>query len=137
MSISGLISKTFRSLRKSLKRLFALIPISKIKLDNDEEDQVPDQWVEKIDNSPRRIRKGQLSIKKGKIVVSNRKLYHVPWLRNIKRVLAVILLFINFAFTQFLLISTGGLQIVSLFFFLNCFILADYLWKTRRAPVED
>ena len=137
MSLAGLFDKIVRSIKRSFKRVVSLIPISKIRMEKEDEDEIPDQWIGKSDKSTKQIRKGQLSIKKGKIVVSNRKLYHVPWLRHIKRGMAAVLLLINFGFTQFLLVASGGLQIVALFFFCNCFIIGDYLWKTRRAQVEE
>lgn len=137
MSISGLADKTVRSIKRFFRKVWALVPISRIRVENEEEDEIPQKWVKESKESPRKIRKGQLSIKEGKIVVSSRKLHHWPWMRNIKRGMAAVLLLINFSFTQFLLIAVGGLQVVSIFFFLNCFILLDYLWKTRRAPAEE
>lgn len=136
MSLAGLADKAIRSLKRSFKKLWALIPISKFRTDPEAEDEIPDQWIHKSSKTSREIKKGKLYIKKGKIVVSSRKLHHWPWLRYFKRGTAAILLLLNFAFTQFLLV-TSGLQVVSLFFFFNCFIMLDYLWKTRRAPAEE
>lgn len=88
-------------------------------------DYVPRQWVpQKPDLKPQ---------KQSSIIVKHKR--RVPWLRTFKRGLAVILLFINFVFSQFLLGSIGeGAQPMFLLFLANSFILLDYLWKTRRKP---
>jgi hypothetical protein len=137
MSISGLIEKLNRETKKFLKRniIRPLMGIRK-KPEEKEETVVPSSWL----RGPGRSKipeRAQLTMRKGKVVATAKPVYHWPWLRNIKRLLAAVLLLINFIFTQFLLVSTGGIQISALFFFGNCFILIDYLWRTRRAPVLD
>ena len=63
--------------------------------------------------------------------------WHFPGLLRIKRVLAGILMIVNLAFSQFLLGATQGTtQIFTLMFVANAFLLADYLWKTRK-PTTD
>lgn len=57
----------------------------------------------------------------------------IPGLLKIKRLLAGVLLLFNFVFSQFLLAATGVQGIFTFLFFMgNSFIMADYLWKTRR-----
>lgn len=59
----------------------------------------------------------------------------IPGFRQIKRLVAAGLLMINFILSQFLLGSLGQQgQPLFLLFLLNSFILADYIWKTRRKP---
>jgi hypothetical protein len=56
----------------------------------------------------------------------------IPGLKFFKRMIAAILLLINFIFSQFLLGSIGSQsQWVFLLFLGNSFIIGDYLWKTR------
>ena len=56
----------------------------------------------------------------------------VPGLRMVKRVIAALLLIINFLIAQATLMSAPATQPLYLLFGLNAFILLDYLWKTRR-----
>jgi lipid-A-disaccharide synthase-like uncharacterized protein len=58
----------------------------------------------------------------------------IPGLLWFKRILAGILLLINFSFSQFMLGSLGNVvQPMFIIFLGNSFILLDYLWKTRRS----
>lgn len=59
----------------------------------------------------------------------------VPGLRTFKRVLAAILLIINFFISQATLMSATATQPLFLLFGLNCLFLLDYLWKTRRSEI--
>lgn len=134
MSISGLIEKTARSVRNWVKRIFKRFAglFRRGQAQEEASVEIPRKWVKPEMEPNVKSGKGVLTIKKGKVVVSPKKLYHWPWIRNLKRLLAGFLLLVNFAFSQILMVSRSTLQIGSVFFFLNCFILLDYLWKTRR-----
>lgn len=127
MSLEGLVSKTFRAIKRRLKRIAGAIrgkfPAPKTG------EKVPRSWVKTRREAGVKKRKGQLAIKNGEVVVT-RKVHHWPWLRNFKRGLAALLLLFNFGFSQFLMLSQG--LAFAFFFFGNTFILIDYLWKTRR-----
>jgi len=56
---------------------------------------------------------------------------HVPMLKPFKRVIAGILLVMNFLISQLTLMSNPSTQWMAVLFFLNAFIIFDYLWKTR------
>ena len=62
---------------------------------------------------------------------------HIPGLRTAKRVIAAILLIVNFFIAQTALTSATQTQPLYWIFFLNALILLDYLWKTRRRAVEE
>lgn len=70
-----------------------------------------------------------------KIVRTHPNKKKVPGLLQIKRVLAGVLLLINFVFSQFLLLAVGSDGFATFLIFMgNSFVIADYLWKTRRKP---
>ena len=131
MSFSGLAEKTVRNIKNLAKKTFDKIFFFLKKPEEEDEVEVPDTWVKKERIAGPGKSKGVLKIKQGKVVVSDRKVYHWPWIRNFKRILAGFLLMANFVFSQFM-IASAGVQTVAIFFFLNAFILLDYLWKTRR-----
>lgn len=56
----------------------------------------------------------------------------VPGLRHGKRILAGILLAVNFLLSQATLLGPTVTLPIALFFFANAFICLDYIWKTRR-----
>lgn len=60
--------------------------------------------------------------------------FRVPGLRTGKRIIAGILLVFNFAISQITLTGAPASQPLALFFLLNAFLLADYIWKTRVKP---
>ena len=62
---------------------------------------------------------------------------HIPGLRTAKRVIAAILLAINFFIAQTALTSATQSQPLYWIFFLNALILLDYVWKTRKRAVEE
>ena len=62
---------------------------------------------------------------------------HIPGLRTAKRVIAAILLAINFFIAQTALTSATQTQPLYWIFFLNALILLDYLWKTRKRAIEQ
>jgi hypothetical protein len=132
MTITGFLEKTQRKIKKVFKRSVkkAVEPLRK-KPEEKDEAVIPRSWLPREKPVPGKTKHG-LKIKNGQVVVTNKTVYHWPWLRNFKRSLAGVLLLINFVFTQFLLIYNHSLQFASLFFFGNCFILIDYLWKTRK-----
>jgi hypothetical protein len=84
-----------------------------------------------------------LPIAKSKIstTIDSRKFvmpkWHFPGLLKIKRLIAALMLIVDIAFSQFILGSTtGAAQAFMLLFIGNGFILADYIWKTRK-PDKD
>jgi len=90
-----------------------------------DETEIPEAWRKDNPDNPRKpvlFAFHQPTI--GKI--------HVPGLRTAKRVIAGILLVINFFIAQATLMSAPASQPLYLLFILNAFILLDYLWKTRR-----
>jgi len=107
---------------EKLKRLF--------KRDRTEEvHKVPKEWVEKKPNLKHNNKTGTVTIqfeRKGSHKI------HVPGLRQVKRLLAAVLLVFNFFIAQASLTSASASQPLALFFYLNFFVLLDYLWKTRR-----
>jgi hypothetical protein len=127
----GLINQAIRTIKDYLGKLWGSIFHKKKKRRMQEEDEdeetirIPASWKKPA-------RPGEKPANRKQIVVEKHKI-RVPGLRWFKRALAGSLLFINFIFSQFLL-SRMGDQGQSLFilFLLNCFIMADYLWKTRR-----
>jgi len=62
---------------------------------------------------------------------------HIPGLRTAKRIIALILLAINFFIAQTALTSATPTQPLYWLFFLNALILLDYLWKTRMKAVQE
>ena len=91
----------------------------------------PEAWF-------RHTKKGQVVIpqRKGliKLEIKKPRKFHIHGLRTAKRVLASILLVINFFISQATLLSAATSQPLFWLFFLNSFILLDYLWKTRKTP---
>ncbi len=70
-------------------------------------------------------------------VINHRLRLRIPGFLFFKRVLAGFLLLVNFVFSQFLLGNVGsGAQPLFIVFLLNAFIIADYLWKTRKKDQE-
>lgn len=70
------------------------------------------------------------------LIPTEKKSYkiHVPGLRTTKRLTATILLFFNFFISQVTLTGPATTRPFAIFFLLNAFLLADYLWKTRAKP---
>jgi hypothetical protein len=126
----GLINQAIREIKQQLSNLWGSLPFNKRKkkrrkADADEEISVPRSWS--------RSRPGEKRTSRKQVIVQKHKL-RVPGLRWFKRGLAAFLLLINFVFSQFLLSQVGGQgQAMFIIFLLNSFIMADYLWKTRRA----
>ena len=56
----------------------------------------------------------------------------IPQLLLVKRIVAAIVLMLNFSIAQASLLSAADSQGLYWFFMLNAFIALDYLWKTRR-----
>lgn len=124
----GLINQAIREIRQFLSNLWGSIPFIKKRRKRRaaEPTEVPACWNEKP-------RLGKEEIPRKQIVVQKHKL-RVPGLLKIKRILAGFLLLLNFIFSQFLLGRVGDQgQPMFIIFLLNSFIMADYLWKTRRA----
>jgi hypothetical protein len=123
----GLLNQIFRTVNDYLRKIWNGL-FHRGKKDEDEEIEVPASWQKAENTSPRPGRKN-----KKQIVVQKHKI-RVPGLRWFKRALAGCLLFINFVFSQFLLSRVGDQgQSLFILFLLNSFIMADYLWKTRKA----
>lgn len=119
----GFASQLIRNIRKSLKDLFRKKKTKKQL--RAEEDEVPEKWSQPTKKSKAGQANKNVILKPGK--------KRIPGLLFFKRALAGILLLINGVFSQFLLGTIGNqAQPLFIFFLANCFILADYLWKTRR-----
>lgn len=122
----GLINQAIRGLKNSFRNLSRLLQGKQGKR------RIKSQPI-KVPRSWGRKRKASPSAMPGKSQVIYRNKKRVPGLLWFKRILAGVLLLINFSFSQFLLGSMGSqAQPMFALFFLNSFILLDYLWKTRR-----
>lgn len=60
--------------------------------------------------------------------------FRIPGLRSFKRLVAFFLMVVDFIIGELALTGPAGNQPLAIFFLLNSFILADYLWKTRKQP---
>jgi len=101
----------------------------KFRKKKDEGHEIPEARLEGKPNVTKNLKTGVTTVKferKG-----SRKI-RVPGLRGAKRLLAAILLAFNFFVAQASLTSASASQPLALFFYLNFFVLLDYLWKTRR-----
>lgn len=85
--------------------------------------EVPKEWLEQTPK-PSTSSKTHSRFKPSKI--------HIPFLRTTKRVMAGLLLIINFIISQATLTSHPDTQPLFWLFLLNSFIILDYIWKTRR-----
>ncbi len=134
MSVSGLIEKTVRAAKRLFHRGSKTVTKS-LKKGEANTQEVPISWLRKAPGAlEKEARHGRtVTVKDGKAVIhiDGRKVRHWPWLRNFKRGLAALLLLVNFLFSQYL-ITQVGFQLPAMLFFGNCFIIIDYLWKTRR-----
>ena len=99
----------------------------KFRKKKDEQHEIPEKWLENKPNVTKNLKSGVVTVKFQK----GRKI-HVPGLRGLKRLLAAILLIFNFFVAQASLTSASASQPLALFFYLNFFVLLDYVWKTRR-----
>jgi hypothetical protein len=141
MTILGLVNKIQRSINKQIQKIKKKLsrPGKKKKKEAEEpvETEIPRSWLEKRKHqqpaSSIRRKKPLVAEDTGeKIILKKRKVLRVSWLLTFKRGLAALLLFINFVISQFLLASNTQAAPAFIFFMGNCFILLDYLWKTRR-----
>lgn len=123
----GLINQAIREIKQFLSNLLGYIPFIKKRRKRRaaEPTEVPASWNKSS-------RPGEPAPRK-EMIVQKHKL-RVPGLLMFKRILAGFLLLLNFVFSQFLLGRVGDQgQAMFIIFLLNSFIMADYLWKTRRA----
>lgn len=90
--------------------------------------EVPSSWLKNgpATKSPTPP-KGYIKLEKPKL-----RKFHIPGLRTAKRVLATIMLIINFVISQAALTSAENTQPMFILFLLNSFFLLDYIWKTRK-----
>jgi len=117
----GLINQLIRSLKRHINNVFGFV--FRKKESSDEPIVVPKSW-----QKPEKT--GKKAAKTTVIIRHKRK---VPGLKQLNRVLAGFLLVINFVFSQFLLGSVGAAaQPVFLIFMGNCYIIAKYLWGSRK-----
>jgi hypothetical protein len=91
---------------------------------NPEQMMVPKEWL-----TPENIPK--IQEKYTIIDKANYRKFRIPGLRTSKRIIAGILLLLNFFISQATLTGPVATQGFAVFFLLNSFILVDYLWKTR------
>lgn len=90
--------------------------------------EVPSEWV----TAPQSTTKQKLV----SVEVKKRRKIRVPGLRTAKRVLAGLLLIVNFLISQATLMSAPATQPLFFLFFLNALMYLDYLWKTRKPSYE-
>lgn len=93
----------------------------------------------KVPSSWKSEKKSSRSRKKNEddVEIIEQKKIRIPGFRTIKRLIAAVLLLLNFIFSQFLLGSIGqGAQPMFILFLGNAFIIGDYLWKTRNKRTE-
>lgn len=138
----GLIAQIFREVKHQLAR-----PFSRFKKKPEEGvEEVPSAWMEEREKKarlgteqwrPKGSRRLEKRGSKFVILKPTRKLYHWPWLRQLKRSMAGILLIINFFIGEFILGTTPGALIFFFLFLANSFILIDYLWKTMKRPEQQ
>lgn len=130
MTLPGLINsitRRFKQILKNLKKRFSGRKKKRGKVAEEEITVVPRSWVSKSGQ------KREFS-ESTKVLIQQEGKKRIPGLLKIKRLLAGILFILNFIFSQFLLAATGSQGFFTFLFFLgNSFIIADYLWKTRRA----
>jgi hypothetical protein len=121
----GILNQAVRQLKKSIRNIFKNIFHRKKRKKSKAQDPdvVPASWLKHRSGQPKTEQKIQF--------IKNKK--RIPGLLWFKRIMAGILLLINFSFSQFLLGSLGStVQPMFIVFLGNSFILADYLWKTRH-----
>lgn len=132
MTIIGIVNKIQRAINQLFKKISKKLSRRKKKQPETGETEVPRSWLR---NKPPAAGKTKPVVledrgKKG-VVIRKGRVYQITWLRNAKRIMAAFLLFVNFAISQFLLASQTEAAPAFIFFLANCFILLDYLWKTR------
>lgn len=130
----GLVAQLFREVKHQFSRLFSRFR----KKPEENVEEVPAQWMKEKPSGARALGKKRVVQKGNKFVIlkPTRKPYHLPWLRQLKRLMAGLLLCVNFFIAEFILGTTPGALILVFLFLLNSFILVDYLWKTMRRKEE-
>ncbi len=91
------------------------------------EDQKPPGSWKKPDVTARAGRKWTPGLPKRPTVK-----WRIPGFRQFKRLTAGLLMVVNFIIGELTLTGPRTTLIFALFFLLNAFLLADYLWKTRK-----
>lgn len=102
----------------------------KFKKKKDEAHEIPEKWLEKKPVVTKNLKTRTVTVQFQK----GRK-FHLPGLRQGKRLLATVLMVFNFFIAQTALVSASASQPLALLFYLNCFIALDYVWKTRKKKV--
>lgn len=121
----GLLNQIIRSLKESFKNLRKKFSRRESKKSRKNKPVVLHPSWSKSEKPGKSDQKSQV------IIQRNKK--RLPGLLVFKRLLAGFLFLINFVLSQFLLASAGEQGFGTFLIFLgNAFILADYLWKTRR-----
>lgn len=127
----GIISQAVRSAKRSFRSMLDTVLRRKKKRRHAgrnggkvEEVTVPRAWS--------KPGKSDSAVMKPQIVIKYKK--RIRGLKTVKRILASILLIINFGFSQFTLGAIGTqAQPLFIIFLLNSWICIEYLWKTRRS----
>jgi hypothetical protein len=132
MTILGIVNKIQRAINQKLKKIKKRFSRAGKKKAEPDETEVPRQWLRKPPAASKK-KPVVLEDRGSKVVIRKGRVYRISWLRNAKRLLAAFLLFINFVISQFLLASQTQAAPAFIFFLANCFILLDYLWKTRSS----
>lgn len=132
MTILGIVNKIQRAINQQLKKIKKRLSRHGKKQAESEETEVPRSWLRRREASEGK-KKPVLLEDRGKrgFVIRKGRVYRISWLKSAKRLLAAFLLFVNFVISQFLLASQTEAAPAFIFFLANCFILLDYLWKTR------
>jgi hypothetical protein len=132
MTIIGIVNKIQRFINQQLKKIGKKLSRHKKKEAEAEETEVPRSWLRSRGHSAAGRSKPVVLEDRGKkVIIRKGRVYRISWLKTLKRVLAAFLLFINFVISQFLLASQTEAAPAFIFFLANCFVLLDYLWKTR------
>lgn len=64
---------------------------------------------------------------------ASRQKFRIPGFRQLKRVAAVVCVVLNFFIGEMALTAPNS-QLLSVFFLVSAYLLADYVWKTRTKP---
>ena len=122
-----------RTTNKTLSKIFyQIFPFLKTK--KKEEVRIPERWkhhssLPSNQDPPKpKVREINIAFPKKITIPTIKFKIQIPHLLRIKRFLAGILLLINGIF----IIGSSSIGLLGLVFFLNCFVLLDYLFKTRR-----
>ena len=125
----GFLNQAIRNFKQALQNLKNKFSGSRSRKKRKEYEptQIPQKWQKNPE------KQSSKTINYKNMLFQTRQKKKIPGFLWFKRILAGFLLFVNFILSQVLLGSLGESgQPMFVLFLMNCFILADYLWKTRR-----